>query len=539
MEEISGTLEEGNWGAEHFNSFVFPLGEEQNQSLIKMNNVQGGFDEKGVFWEEDIPESIYYEETDGSQGEQHQADSTEYEQKHNIELSNFCQAQYFVPNSGLTGDICNDSDSEEINENHRSEFESKALRGTNTFSIGESNIDTDPIGEPVLPPLIPVTPNVSPVTPSAVIAKTSYNVTFDPVIGASYYQLFESRTGSNYSIVATGSSRTIARKHDTTGFVYYKYAACNSQSECSGLSPYKRMYVYRELETPSPISPLGESTFVDGQEKNITYKWKPVADTTVYDLYIYDRVTRAVVFRDDDILHSACTNTVCQITPNVDLPISKDHVWRVRAKSPHFNSPFSYVKFHVKPEPVQISAPSTVKLGDKVSVVFNSSASGDYQLYEGGSHVKTSSNSPIEWAASKGQKSYTVRRCYNGICGDFGNSKTVNVYRELEKPTPIIPLNGSTFVDGEEKNITYKWKPVADTTEYDFYIYDRVTGATVFRNDKIPYSSCSSSVCQITPNVDLPISKDHVWRVRAKSPYFNSSFSHVVFHIQPRAVELT
>ncbi|NQZ11091.1 MAG: VCBS repeat-containing protein [Algicola sp.] len=111
----------------------------------------------------------------------------------------------------------------------------------------------------------------------------TYSIPFDSVAGATYYELYESSTDSNYARKYSGSGTSANFAHYNWGYQYYKYKACNSAG-CSGLSPWRRIYVYAGATPTNPeVSPLNVATNV-----NYTVSWTPAGgavDGAVYTLY--------------------------------------------------------------------------------------------------------------------------------------------------------------------------------------------------------------------------------------------------------------
>ncbi|NQZ09585.1 MAG: Ig-like domain-containing protein [Algicola sp.] len=111
----------------------------------------------------------------------------------------------------------------------------------------------------------------------------TYSIPFDSVSGATYYELYESSTDSNYALKYSGSGTSASFVHYNFGYQYYKYKACNSAG-CSGLSPWRRIYVYTSATAKTPeVSPLNVATNV-----NYTVSWRPAGgavDGAVYTLY--------------------------------------------------------------------------------------------------------------------------------------------------------------------------------------------------------------------------------------------------------------
>ena len=111
--------------------------------------------------------------------------------------------------------------------------------------------------------------------------------------------------------------------------------------------------------TPAPLAPaLGEDIAFGTP---LVFSWQPVADADRYDLYVYDRVARATVFRDRNVPAAACDAQVCTFEPpSLDLPVASRHVWRVSATGAEGRSGFSHTAFDIvndqRPvEPVAIS----------------------------------------------------------------------------------------------------------------------------------------------------------------------------------------
>ena len=124
-----------------------------------------------------------------------------------------------------------------------------------------------------------------------------------PVSGdVSYYQVFEAHTqnvslpsDSSYQLVYSGSSTVARRTIYTTRYRWYRYKACNSAG-CSGLSPYRRVYVYDSAGVPNnfavSLSPAAVNT-------NYTLSWTPAnggIDGTVYRLYEINGQTESLVY---------------------------------------------------------------------------------------------------------------------------------------------------------------------------------------------------------------------------------------------------
>ncbi len=120
---------------------------------------------------------------------------------------------------------------------------------------------------------------------------TSYTINLPSVSGATNYQLYESAhnstslpADSQYQLVYTGSSTTVNRVSTSSGYRWLRYKACNSGG-CSGLSPWRRLYIYG---TPGIANNLSVSAPTVNVGVNFSVSWTPAAgavDGTTYTVY--------------------------------------------------------------------------------------------------------------------------------------------------------------------------------------------------------------------------------------------------------------
>ncbi len=129
-----------------------------------------------------------------------------------------------------------------------------------------------------------------------------FHVGFTSVSGATYYELYAGDGGLDpaavtYTKVYSGSVFQPTFSYSTAGHRYYKYKACNSVG-CSGLSPWRRIYVY---DAPEAIrSPVLSATSVysnatvsldfveagysvDGTNHKVWQSFNGGAETLIYD----------------------------------------------------------------------------------------------------------------------------------------------------------------------------------------------------------------------------------------------------------------
>ena len=94
----------------------------------------------------------------------------------------------------------------------------------------------------------------------------------------------------------------------------------------------------------------------------------------------------------------------------------------------------------------------TVTQGDVVDISFNDSEAGSYELYENGDLLASRSSSPISRTLlNSGRFDYKIRRCVSGVCGNFGNTVSVNVASispiSISSSSTSMQLGQSTAID--------------------------------------------------------------------------------------------
>ena len=251
------------------------------------------------------------------------------------------------------------------------------------------------------------------------------------------------------------------------------------------------MVLHASLPMPTPQYPGSGARFTDGSETGITYRWSTVPGATVYDIYIYDRVTKSIVYRNQKVLASSCSSSQCSIRPGANLSVGKTHSWRVRAKSPNANSGFTQTNFDVMPGVVQISAPSVVKLGTHVPITFNDSLPGTYELFEDGKRLSIRTSSPINRNnPAQGTRSYKLRRCENGICSNFGSTRTVKV---VPPPTLTYYYDDTNLTIGDRhKGI---WSSTNTTKCENNSGYNLGTSGSSYYTRKFVGNGSSTAIC--------------------------------------------
>ena len=178
----------------------------------------------------------------------------------------------------------------------------------------------------------------APATPTAIpgVLGNSYkplgiyfSVDYEAVPDATYYEVYESNTDSNYSMVYSGNYLNAAFVHYDYGYKYYRYKACNNNG-CSGLSPYRRVYVYTSPGAPNNI---GIPNWAVHYGIPYDVEWTPsggAVDGTVYTVYesTYSSPEKAV----GTVTRQHWSESSYKIT--LSRNVSDNYFYRVQACSP-------------------------------------------------------------------------------------------------------------------------------------------------------------------------------------------------------------
>lgn len=177
----------------------------------------------------------------------------------------------------------------------------QAVAGCSSLAYGVTTTQTTTtcaaIAVPATPGGIPMTDgsNYKPIN-------VTYTITLPAVAGATYYKLYEAHTSStatpadsSYLLFYSGNSGTADRAVNSTKYRWYRYRACNSAG-CSGLSPYRRLYIYGLPGVPNnlAVSPLNVNV---GASYTVAWTYSASAvDGTVYNLYERHNNTERLVY---------------------------------------------------------------------------------------------------------------------------------------------------------------------------------------------------------------------------------------------------
>lgn len=133
-------------------------------------------------------------------------------------------------------------------------------------------------------PTVPSTPSSYPSVSGGSYhpVNSIYTVNVNSVVGATYYQVYVGTSSSNVSYQGGGSGYSHnVNAGSNYGYRYIKYKACNSAG-CSGLSPYKRIYVYT---TPGGVNNQAISATSLNVGQSATISWTKAGGMTPSGYY--------------------------------------------------------------------------------------------------------------------------------------------------------------------------------------------------------------------------------------------------------------
>lgn len=325
-----------------------------------------------------------------------------------------------------------------------------------------------------------------------------------------------------------------------------------------------------EPATPLNLLPLVNATVNEGD--SVTFTWQEDLAAVTYDFHFFDRVSGTEVEFEYDMLPSAlCSEGECALTRVVNLPVSANHIWRVRARNMGGVSDWSRSVFNVI-EPVTeppalavLTAPAAgaiveAELAQTFTWMEAALATAyEFQLINGNPDTE-----PLP--ADTVSAFIPASNCTQGLCSvsvtiDFPvNSEPVWRVRSVnpagesdwtassitliamalakpELPEVVLPAVNADLIANVSTD--FQWLYDAQAATYEFHFFDNAPGPE--RGAREPYITglrpqdlCVDALCTYPLLVDLPEFTAHAWRVRARNSLGASGWTRTSFN----AVEL-
>ncbi|WP_281560130.1 Ig-like domain-containing protein [Thalassomonas sp. RHCl1] len=301
--EINARLQGKDWNSDDFNIWVGDANNDNTLDIIRLNNMPGGIDEKGV-----IHLSDENEDTD--------------------DIDNICDQMYFSAEGG-TGTTCAPWQNTDANEN---DIHTKSLlkHGMQGLTEPELPCGIDPDQGHCAPPPTPKTmPSVS---WSYWPIGSKITVTFPSLYSGQYHRVYVSNDNRSYNFagaVYSGRTKTITLR-STHGYQYIKYDVCNEMDACSGLSPWKRVQAY---DSPLQASPSSSPSSI-ARGKTSTISW-PNPSRIIYQGAYYERKYKTptgATISQSTINHISGSSSTSATTPA--LSTAGNYVFYVRGCNP-------------------------------------------------------------------------------------------------------------------------------------------------------------------------------------------------------------
>ena len=295
------------------------------------------------------------------------------------------------------------------------------------------------------------------------------------------------------------------------------------------------------LTMPTVLYPTAGSKIEAGEA--IVFQWGiPTRDVSLvngFDFYVYDQTTESVIFRNQELSTSVCSDEgVCSYSPkHLSLPAAVNHVWRVAAYTGTQYTEFSYVRFDI----LDTFDATVTASAESLPVVA--------AALEANPIVEQST--VIDEAA---ETSVTIET----PTVDIEPNVELNVVAAQAISTAAPTVSGTSPISAPNMlNATYppdgKVIPVSDVIEYiwsaapstlsaidgfDFYLYNRITESVIFRDNTLTTDLCDSAgVCRLQPSTTFPAGDNHVWRVAAFNVAGYSEFTYTTIDIEGPVTE--
>ncbi len=274
--------------------------------------------------------------------------------------------------------------------------------------------------------------------------------------------------------------------------------------------------------------------------QSVTFRWKPVAGATDYNLEVVEPSFFGVTSYTYDT-----TLTDNEITLTL---YPGQYEWRVRASNFSSSTPYSHIhRIHIDTtsdlsvQVVTLTSPNNVASNNtSVDFMWGALAAAEsyqLQIYSGSSFgggvllldTNLVSNALSAYTMDEGEYSWGVK-AMNSIPTETAYS---TAYFELDaSPPQTVTLDdpdGATFAT--DSIFTYSWTALADTGVYQSQLTDSVYVATDSTFSSI-YTKLGTTAGSISDNIPLP--DTYYWRVKTFDAAGNSSSysDHKSFEVQ-------
>lgn len=426
-------------------------------------------------------------------------------------------------------------------------------------------------------PQSPIAPNtIGPVNESIAFNEVA-NFQWEPLNGAITYEFELRYSESGISEPLFTSQLAAAACEDLTCAIplqldhpsFGEYTWRVRAQHAAGVSEWTESTF--TLSPPAPDAPLN-LTPLAGTDVNaggsVTFVWQANAQVDTYDFHFFERITGDEVEFEFDILASAvCLEDECSLARVINLPISDNHAWRVRARNAGGVSAWSRSVFNViepviappaKPVLVMPVAGGIVEAGLSHSFTWipaDLASAYEFQLINGNPDQIPLPDDAIDAFVP-------VSNCTTTLCSfsvavelpvgsepiwrvrsvnpvgesEWVESSIVIVAVALAKPdvpTVVSPAVNADLIVNAASNFVWQHDPQAAT--YEFHFFDNAPGPNrgarvPFITDLRPQDLCVGAICTYSALVDLPVFSSHAWRVRARNSLGVSGWTRTPFN---------
>jgi len=315
--------------------------------------------------------------------------------------------------------------------------------------------------------------------------------------------------------------------------------------------------VWSMPSTPTIVEPQSQAIVT---QTPIEFVWQDTGTASSYDFY-----TKSIAERTNGLVATdICDATdLCRYVPATSVSEGSNHVWRVRSRNNEGTSPWSYTSFDLQltlpptaPVPLAPSTGAVLSANDPITFQWShSEAASHYELlvYDRVTRstifrentllpaslcTDTTCNFTPTLTLSAGTNHVWRIRSRNAR---GSSSWTYTAFNYLspapDVPTALTPAADQTYPAGT--SISYSWTQEPGASHYELILYDRGTATVVFRDNNLTTANvCSGAgTCSLTPDIQLSIANNHVWRIRAHGTGGSSSLTYTSFDISPTTVD--
>jgi|GEM_PF-1197559 len=310
---------------------------------------------------------------------------------------------------------------------------------------------------------------------------------------------------------------------------------------------------------PAPALPLApEANALLPQDSVINFIWNSSDTAERYRLELINTDIPGELLPTAIVPAANCANETCSLNITLNVPISQNYTWQVRAETADVYSDWSVTPFEIIsdiPGSFALSSPiDNIEIQENTEITFNWTPAAQASSYElevidgtdpstAPSVVTIDADTCTEKFCSyiknpglpvSGQHRWRVR-AINIIGSRASTTAPLNIIAKpvVLPPAPVVIAPLADILVTPERQVRFKWQHKPTAQAYEFYIDDASSDSPPEVITVSADTACLNDVCTYVQVVSLAPGKQHSWHVRAQYADVLSELSNTALNIVP------